>query len=212
MPPIRFVQFVLRFVTRCRLYSFIISMREATCAAPLTSKVPTEVGLLLESLFCAGNQTSGKPRENLRYFIHDVHNVQIFLRVAKIFSACFTNFFASNKNIFASYKNIFSSHKKEFYIVNINNMLSFINILLQMFFFYHERIIFNIKIFLLYNIFIYVSNTETFLLVLVGHRTKLCPVNSKSSLALPETTESRFVWSAEMLTTHCNTSSTQAYE
>ena len=41
---------------------------------------------------------------------------------------------------------------------------------------------------------------------------KLCPVNSKSSLALPETTESRFVWSAEMLTTHCNTSSTQAYE
>ena len=41
---------------------------------------------------------------------------------------------------------------------------------------------------------------------------KLCPVNSKSSLALPETTESRFVWSAEMLTTHWNTSSTQAYE
>ena len=35
---------------------------------------------------------------------------------------------------------------------------------------------------------------------------KLCPVNSKSSLALPKTTESRFVWSAEMLTTHCNTS------
>ena len=41
---------------------------------------------------------------------------------------------------------------------------------------------------------------------------KLCPVNSKSSLALPETTESRFVWSAEMLTADCNTSSTQAYE
>ena len=28
-------------------------MREATCAAPLTSKVPTEVGLLFLSLFCA---------------------------------------------------------------------------------------------------------------------------------------------------------------
>ena len=39
-----------------------------------------------------------------------------------------------------------------------------------MYFLYHERIIFNLKIFLLHNIFIYVSNTETFLLVLVGHR------------------------------------------
>ena len=31
------------------------NMREATCAAPLTSKVPTEVGLLLLSLFCGSH-------------------------------------------------------------------------------------------------------------------------------------------------------------
>ena len=39
LPPIRFVQFVPRFVPRCRLYSFIISMFLGVIFSPLTCAV-----------------------------------------------------------------------------------------------------------------------------------------------------------------------------
>ena len=48
LPPIRFVQFVPRFVPRCRLYSFIISMVYTTKNAQVTTSLLTSCNNLLQ--------------------------------------------------------------------------------------------------------------------------------------------------------------------
>ena len=70
-----------------------------------------------------------------------------------VWQLCLTNFLYYIKIILFHLKTFFRHTKKYCHIVNIN-MLNFVNILLWMYFFRHERIIFNLKIFLLHDILI----------------------------------------------------------